>query len=145
MATHLEPADPNAWLESSKSTISDIEPQMEVFAVNQVVGALAARYDVTLWVDRAGSPDLVIQLIAMIYAAAYYRRQYSEDLADGTGLNWAQWLEQSVAGYITSLLNGTIILDEDVLDDSGLRLPAFYPTDMSSLDDPAKFTMMAEF
>jgi hypothetical protein len=81
----------------------------------------------------------------MLYAAAVYRRQYSEDLVDGTGLNWAQWLEKSVEGYITSLLDGTIILDEAVLDDSGLRLPAFYPTDLSSIDDPAKFTMMTSF
>jgi len=143
--SYLVPEDANSWLETTKLSVDIIEPQVEVVAVNQVIGRMAARYDVTLWVDRVGSPALVIQLTAMLYAAAIYRRQYSEDLVDGTGLNWAQWLEKSVEGYITSLLDGTIILDEDILDDSGLRLPAFYPTDMSSIDDPPKFTMMASF
>jgi hypothetical protein len=139
------PEDVNSWIETSKLSVDGVETQVEVIAVNQVIGRLAARYDTSLWVNRASSPSLAIQLTAMLYAAAVYRRQYSEDLVDGTGLNWAQWLEKSVEGYITSLLDGTIILDEAVLDDSGLRLPAFYPTDLSSIDDPAKFTMMTSF
>ena len=144
---YLVPEDVNSWLETSKLSIdtSNIETQVETFAVNQVVGKLASRYDTVLWVNRAGTPALVIQLTAMLYAAAVYRRQYSEDLVDGEGLNWAQWLEKSVEGYLTSLLDGTIIIDGSILDDSGLRLPAFYPTDLSSIDDPAKFTMMASF
>jgi hypothetical protein len=143
--SYLVPGDVDSWLESSKLSVPSIEPPVEVFAVNQVIGRLAARYDTSLWVDRASTPALPVQLIAMLYAAAAYRRQYGEDLVDGTGLNWAQWLEKSVEGYITSLLDGTIIIDQDVLDDSGLRLPAFYPNDMSSVCDPAKFTMMLSF
>lgn len=143
---HVGVEDVNTWLEPSKLSVSEIEPGLDVYATGLIVGALVARFDTTTWVDETTTPSLVKQLISMLYAAAFYRREYSEDLVDGTGLNWAQWLEQSAGGYVSQIVAGVIdIIGLPDGTDEGLALPAFYPTDESSIDDPAKFSMCMRF
>lgn len=135
----------DSWLENSKFTVDSIDPNRELVCAQKVIGRLRGSYDTSTWVDESTSPPLVIQLVAMLYAAAHYRYHYSEDLEEGVGLNWAEWLEGSAEAYIASLLDGSIILEEGELTDTGLLRPAFYPNDESSIDDPAKFRMMMEF
>lgn len=143
---HVGVDDVNTWLEASKLSVSEIEPGLDVYATGLIVGALISRFDTTTWVDEATTPSLVKQLIAMLYAAAFYRREYSEDLVDGTGLNWAQWLESSAGGYVSQIVSGVIdIIGLPGEVDAGLALPAFYPTDESSIDEPAFFAVSMDF
>lgn len=127
MAIYLDPADVNNWFEGSKLTLDQINVGIETVAATTIVGRLTNAYDTSSWVDESTTPALVIQLIAMHYAAAYYRRAYSEDLVDGVGLNWAEWLERSVEGYITMILDGAIDLEGET--ETGYGLPSFYPDD----------------
>jgi hypothetical protein len=139
----ISAADVNGWLEGSKLTATDpLVAGMESLATSRVLGRLAGQYDISGWTDEETTPDVVRQLIAMLYAAALYRKAYSEDLDDGVGLNWAQWLEQSVEGYLVMILEGVLDLEE--LGEAVLTspFPSFYPNDQAC---PPKFTMDASF
>lgn len=146
---HITPADVNYWLENTKLTVADpLDAGVEAFATSKVIGRLAGAFETTTWVDPSTTPQLVKQLIAMLYAAATYRKSYSEDLeGDGVGLNWAEWLEQSVEGYLNMVFTGEITLTDPEIDITGTNvgLPSFYPTDLSSVTEPPKFTMGAKF
>jgi hypothetical protein len=78
----------------------------------------------------------------MSYAAAAYRRQYSEDLGNDPG--YPVWLEASVEASLSQIVSGTL----DLLDDSAtinevgsVSSPSFYPNDAADETDPRAFSM----
>jgi hypothetical protein len=144
-------SDVNTWLEQTKLQLAeeDIKPGVDEVCRSRVFGRLATRYDTTTWTNRTTSPVLVVQLVAMLYAAETYREHYAEDLeGQGVGLNWAEWLETTVEGWLVDLTSGTVTLPdfEDVAtgDVSG---PVFYPNDTSTLmeESPIMFSVGMTF
>ena len=134
----------NGWLEPTKLTVVSVDSALDSFAKEHVFGVLAARYDTSSWLDTASAPDLVIQLVAMRYAATYYRRQYSEDLTDDPA--YPVWLEATVQSILDQIAAGTLdLLDAIPTEISGITSPGFYPNDAADTDDPRKFTMAMEF
>jgi len=142
---YLEANDVQAWLEQTKLTVHEpLDAAMESLHSQRVLGVLATRYDVTLWTDGASTPALVVQLIAMLYAASFYRRQYSEDL--GNDPAWPVWLEKTAGDTLALIQSGGInIIDVIVEVDTGLQQPAFYPNDLADETDPRSFTMSVTF
>ena len=142
MPMHISVADVQTWLEPVKSNIDSIDPTMEQHISGLVLGRLLDSFSHSLlplsaWVDEASTPLLVRQAIAMLYAAWYYDRQYSEVAAKegaGFGTAYGALLRQSVEQLIAGLISGAILLQEE--QPSGpTTVPLFYPDDVSSTDD----------
>jgi hypothetical protein len=142
--SYLDAPDVNSWLEGTKLTLppaSTLDPGIETLVAGVVLGALGAKYDTTSWINKATTPPLVTSLIAMRYAAAIYRRQYSEDLTNVDN-HWAKWLEMTAEATAASIVDGPIdIPGVDPGEQGSLGNPLFWPNDASSVDDPAKFSM----
>ncbi len=145
MASFLAPDDVQHWLENTKLSVSSVDGGLESLALGKVFGVLRPKYDVSTWTTTALTPALVVQLVAMLVAASTYRRQYSEDLTETPA--WPVWLETTVENTLRDILNGSVELDATAVavTDTGLSDPTFWPTDASSEDDPAKFSMAQEF
>jgi hypothetical protein len=142
MMSWLDESDVQTWLEGTKLPVEYIEPGIETQCKDRIFGVLAARYNTAVWTSRTSSPALVVQLVAMSYAAVLYRRQYSEDL--DTTPAWPQWLESSVTNSLSSIMSGDMDLLDSAAKDNEInnpQHPVFYPTDASDLDDPRAFTM----
>ncbi len=103
-------AEVQAWLEKTKLTIPQFDPQLEITASNVAIGTLADVYDVVGWVDEGSTPELVRNVIAMFIAAWTYNRQYSEEAPDGSG--YAQWLEAKAYALLAAIKAGEIDLAE---------------------------------
>ena len=107
---HVSLAAVQGWLERTKLTIPQYDPQLESTAANIAIGTLADVYDVTLWIDEASTPALVRDVIAMLVAAWTYNRAYSEEDPDGSG--YAMWLEAKAMALLAGIKDGTIDLAE---------------------------------
>jgi hypothetical protein len=128
---YLDSDDVQPWLETTKLTIGSIEAALESTFINTVFGRVSARYTTTTWNDEASTPGLVIQVVAMLYAAAFYRRQYSEDLEGDPA--WPVWLEKTANTTLMQIVDGTI------------DLPVVIDPGVAGLCDPAAFSMSAKF
>jgi hypothetical protein len=124
-----------AWVESSKLAIASLDtnllPQIEL----QVLSRLATQYDVSTWSNEATTPKMVRSVIAMLYVAWYYDRQYSEDQEAGN--DYAAMLRAQAESLTVGLLDGSVEPDPDnpsATDEPGG--PSFYPTDASSALEP---------
>lgn len=139
MATYLDTSAVQEWLEETKLTVDVIEVGLDSLSKSKVFGVLSARYDVSQWTTIAASPSLVVQLVAMSYAAGFYRRQYSEDLDSNPA--WPVWLEQTVQNTLNQIIDGSLDLLDTTTETTSPSQPVFYPNDASSVDDPAAFSM----
>lgn len=149
MAYLTEPLVQN-WLEQTKLDVVSVEPQLELTAKSVVLGRLKDVYDTSSWLDTASTPELVVQVMAMYYAAWFYRRQYSED-TDQTP-NYADWLEGLADSLLASIVDGSVDLPGfpplEGTDANGS--PDFYPKDNNYDDtgvrvDDAVFSMGMKF
>jgi len=144
----IEVRDAQAWAEKTKLNITQLDSglseQMEV----QVLARLTVAYpeDVGTWTSPATTPDIVKTIIAMLYVAWFYDRQYSEEQE---ALNdYAVLLRGQAEGLITGILDGSIAIPNVV--PTPLEDPGYYPNDVSSALSPtlrdrslgdAKFSM----
>jgi hypothetical protein len=149
MVAHISVAEAQAWAEGTKLTISSLDQELEAHLAEETIRRLDSAFDVTLWVDAAGTPKLVRTIISKLYVAWLYDRTYSEDIEQGN--NYADRLKINAEILMTGLLDGTIELP-GLPDVAGS--PVFYPTDASSamqptFDDPslgpAAFSMGMRF
>lgn len=145
-------AEANAWLESTKLSLPNIETSLESQIGSQVLARLASTYDTSSWTDTNSTPVLVRSIIAMYYAAMIYDRAYTDD--NDTTNNWAQILRNLADQNIAGLLSGAITLVEQPDDNSDVSTPVFFPNDLSSSqcpteenpsDGPAAFMMGTVF
>lgn len=128
-------AEAQQWLEATKLTIATLDSELELTAERQVFGQLATQYAVSGWVDNATTPALVREVVAMYYAAWYYRRQYSED--SETEAWYSNWLEGEADELLQSIASGTTILPEVPVPLNDASIPSFYPDDASTaINDP---------
>lgn len=133
------------WLEDTKLTVPfPLEEGLESLHVQRVLGVLAIRYNVSTWLTATTTPVLVSKLVAMLYAATLYRRQYSEDL--GNNPAWPVWLEKTAMETLALIVSGAIDLIDVIVEvDTGLLSPIFYPNDAADVDDPRSFAMATKF
>lgn len=119
-----------AWLESTKLTLSSFDAELEDIASTLVVGTLAEVYDTTTWTNDTNTPDLVTKVIAMLVAAWTYNRAYSED--DPNGNAYAKWLEDKAYALLAGIKDGSIDLSEVAGFAASSDQPSFWPDDTTA-------------
>jgi len=145
---HITVAEANAWLESTKLNLTNIDTAVEGHASENIISRLASVFDTSTWINETTTPKLVRTLISMYHVSYIYDRAYADD-GENTS-NYAFILRRQADLIIGGLLNGTIVLEEvpDVITD--LMDPVFFPNDLSSAneassdfpsDGPPMFTM----
>jgi hypothetical protein len=137
--------DAQAWAEPTKLQITVLDPQLLGQVETQVLTRLDGQLDISTWVDPTTTPAIVKSVLAMLYVAWFYDRQYSEEQE---ALNaYAILLRGQAESLLVGILDGSIAMDPTTESPSDLT---FYPTDSSSamaptLDDmslgDAKFSM----
>lgn len=129
-------ADVQAWLETTKLTITTIDPALDLQVETQILAQLEAGFNVTAWTNSGTTPEIIRTIMAMEYASLLYDKQYSED-SDQTN-PWAARLDLMANDLLQGTLTGSVTVDGyiAVSDHSG---PDFYPTDSSSIPDPNFF------
>ena len=147
----IELSDAQAWVEKTKLTFAELDPDLLQQVESQVIARLSGQFETVTWVDAATTPKMVKSVIAMLYVAWYYDRSYSEDQEQGN--DYAALLRASAEALMTGILDGSVDLPE-VPGSPEPGGPSFYPTDASSalsptLEDPslgpAAFSMGAKF
>ena len=155
---HIQVADVQTWLDSVKAQITSIDPTMEQHISGYTLGRLLDTFDdptfgVPTWVDYNSTPLLVRQCIAMLFAAWFYDRQYSEVASQGlthtvvatshngsttipivAGTPYGLLLRTSAETLLEGIISGSILLQE-IQPNAPAVLPEFYPTDASSTSD----------
>jgi hypothetical protein len=101
----------------------------------EVLGRLSETYGdpsfgTPTWIDQNSTPELVRQVISMIYAGWFYDRQYSEVLAT-QGNSYGLVLRTSAETILAGIISSSIQLVE-LLPNLPTTAPVFYPTDNSS-------------
>lgn len=123
----------NAWVEKTKLTLDALDANLLTQIENQVLARLGVAFDSTVtstWLDAVTTPKMVRSVIAMLFMAWHYDRNYSEDQEQ---LNdYAVLLRGSAEALITGILDGSVILEELPPGGTEPGGPAFYPTDASS-------------
>lgn len=131
---HITLAEAQAWLEETKLTLSVLDQELESAISLEVLSRLAIVFDITKWTSTTVTPNLVRKIIAMMYAAAFYNRQYSEE--EGTN-EYANQLRQYAMNLVKGILEGSVIItDDDPTTPKDFGSPIFYPTDGSSHREP---------
>jgi hypothetical protein len=133
MSLHITVENAQAWLETTKLPLGDIDDELEDSVATQILSRVAQAYDTSGWLDSTTTPKLVRKLIAMQYVVWVYRRQYSED--GGTN-EYADMLQAAIDSLLTGI-TGYIVPLVDVPPTTGDGTgPVFYPTDLSSALTP---------
>jgi hypothetical protein len=125
-------ADAQAWAESTKLTLTPLDAALLSQVETQVVSQLDNALDVTTWVNDVTTPEIVKTIIAMLYVAWLYDRQYSEDQEQGN--DYAALLRAQAAALLAGLIDGSIIIPGNEVENVGA--PEFFPTDTSSAMEP---------
>lgn len=150
MANRITAAEAQGWGEKTKLNLSTLDTNLCVQIEEEVLSRIGSVYDTSTWIDPNSTPRLVRVIIAKLYVAWVYDRQYSENQTDGN--DYAAMLRQNAEMLITGILDGTITIP--TITPSGTQDPIFYPNDASSAqsptaDDPslgpAKFSMGKTF
>lgn len=148
MASHVSVSEVQAWLETTKLTLTVLDTEMEAHIASITLGQLMIAYPVQAptWIDSTTTPKIVRSIIAMRYAGWFYDRQYSETPDSNT---YADRLRASADALVAGLVAGSV----DIIEVPGLPVmsePEFFPTDVSSAnlasdmypsDGPPAFTM----
>src|SRR5688500_5596975 len=90
---HFTLNEANAWLESTKLSLSALDASLASQAALQVLPRLADTYDTSTWTGDNNTPPLIRSVIAMYYVSWIYDRTYSDNTDDTTS-NYAFLLRQ---------------------------------------------------
>jgi hypothetical protein len=136
VTAHITATQVQTWLETTKLTISSIEPGLEAQVAGEALGRLTQTYSefVPLWVDASTTPEVVQQAIAMIYAGWLYDRAYSEVMAQLPGTSYGVTLRKWGNSLLADIIKGTVSIAE-IEPNQPAVAPVFYPTDASSTID----------
>jgi hypothetical protein len=130
---HITVQQAQAWASQPKLTLGSLDTDLETQLAAQVLGRVAMAYDVSGWSNEANTPELVQQVIAMMYMAWYYRRVYSEDEPNSN--EYATLLMAMAEDLLSAIIAGQVLLPEDPLGTTQGEA-VFYPTDASSAQTP---------
>lgn len=105
--SYLDTDRVQAFLQHTKFNIGGVEEEYESVATI-VIGKVTQRYDTSVWLDEDTTPDLILNLMAMLAAAMYLRKVASEE--DGL-TSYADSLESRVDAICEAIVNGTLVID----------------------------------
>jgi hypothetical protein len=136
VVAHIVTSDVQTWLESTKLSISTIEPNLEATVSAEVLGRLTETYSqfVPLWVDSTSTPQIVKQIIAMYYASWIFDRAYSEVVTNESQVSYGATLRGWATALMASVITGSVAIAE-IEPNQPAVAPIFYPTDASSTWD----------
>jgi hypothetical protein len=128
-------ADAQAWAESTKLPFGSLDGNLLAQVEEQVITKIRScgvdEVIVATWTNDTTTPLLVKSIIAMLYVAWYYDRQYSEEQTEGN--DYAAMLREHAKMLLQGICDGTIELP-GVPGVAGE--PAFFPDDASSAQQP---------
>lgn len=135
-SAHITTSQVQAWLETTKCTISAIDPNLEAEVSGEVLGRLTQTYNefVPAWVDSTTTPAIVQKVIAMMYAGWFYDRQYAEVISQEPGQSYGLTLRTWAAQLLADIIRGIVAIEE-IEPNQPAVAPVFYPTDVSSTWD----------
>jgi hypothetical protein len=137
--SHITVANAQAWTEKTKLDLgATLDGELEDQLSLQVLAKVAGTVDTSTWVDQSTTPRIIKSVIAMLYAATWYRRTYSEESDTPT---YADILQGMAENLLEGILAGTVDIVEITTDDT-ISEAQSYPTDTSSalsptVDDPS--------
>jgi hypothetical protein len=123
-----------AWAEDTKLHFDNLDPSLLAQVSSQVKSRISSTLDVSGWIDNTNTPDLVRNIIAMQYVSWYYSRTYSEDASSSN--DYALRLLAMAEELLTGIISGIITLPEVPVSSVPTDRPTFYPTDLSSAQEP---------
>lgn len=128
-------ADAQAWAEKTKLPFSsldiDLLGQVEEQTIIKLQSCGIETTTIATWTNSTNTPLFVKSIIAMLYVAWIYDRQYSEEQSGGN--DYAAMLREHAKMLLQGICDGTIELP-GVPSTAGE--PAFFPTDESSAQQP---------
>lgn len=130
----------NAWLASTKYTITSVDPELERGVIDFGFAKLGERYATSDWVDEATTPSLVLSALSMVYASWFLQRQISDD--EMSDQDYPIRLERRAWDLLCGIANGSIEIpgvDPDPTLTAN-HTALFFPTDRSTelaLYDPS--------
>jgi hypothetical protein len=127
MAVIVQLSEVQQWLEGTKLTLGALDADLTDTAQVQVLSALQAIFDTSLWIGPTETPALVRKIISLYIAGWTYARQYSEATAENKNV-YASWLCQRADVLLAGLVAGTLTLAEDP-DAGASNEPSFWPND----------------
>ena len=156
MAAHITTSQVQTWLESTKLTVTTLDPGLEAQVSGEVLGRLTETYAsfVSSWVDSTTTPTIVQQVMAMMYAGWFYERAYAEIATDTATRSYGETLKRWAMTLLTDIIRGAVAIAE-IEPNQPAVAPVYYPNDVSSTWDavrantvcsdqslgPAKFTV----
>ncbi len=146
MAQLINVDDVQSWFTEDRLLLdADDLLAEETDVSNEVKSTVASRYDTSIWVSRATTPTLIRSVISARVAAIRYRKTYADQMDEER--NYADWLDDWFKMTLEGIVSGQIqLLDAGDLDTALASAGAkFFPTDVSSATEPAKFSMGKTF
>jgi len=129
----------NNWLDEVKLAFPNAEDAEEESASADAIirGALADVFpdNINLWTNETplvppqeAVPELIREVAAMLMAAFFYQKKYSEE--SNRSFNYGVQLEQRAMRILKGLRDGTIVLgDIDIINSLGLLEADYLPND----------------
>jgi len=130
---NIDITDAQAWVEGTKLTLSSLDANLEPQVTSLIFAQLLGTFNTVAWVNPASTPRIVRTIIAMHYVAWLYDRAYSDDAEANA---YAALLRQYADANLAGLIAGTIELSELPDANAGISSPSFFPTDLSSSQEP---------
>lgn len=132
-------SDAQGWAESTKLNLSALDVSLLGQIETEVIARLNSIYTTTAWISPTTTPSVVKVIIAKMYVAWFYDRQYSENQDEGN--DYAAMLRANAEMLMSGLIDGTIGIPGETPTGAGSGA-SFYPNDASSalsptFDDPS--------
>lgn len=124
----ITPVEAQGWGERTKLDLSTLDTALCTQIEEEVLSRISSIYDTTTWLDQTSTPRLIRVIIAKMYVAWFYDRQYSENQDQGN--DYAKLLKDNAEMLITGIIDGTITIPGTTQDSNSL--PGYYPSDASS-------------
>ena len=133
---HITIAQVQSWFETTKLSVTSLDAGLEAQVSGEILGRLTETYAqfVPLWIDATTTPEVVQQVISMMYAGWVYDRQYSEVVSDQRAASYGLTLRTWATALLADIINGSVAIAE-IAPNQPAVAPEFYPTDTSSTWD----------
>jgi hypothetical protein len=124
------------WLESTKLAVTTLDAGLETQVAGQVLGRLTETYSAytPLWIDASTTPEVVQQVMAMMYAGWAFDRAYAEVVSETPGVSYGVTLRTWATTLLQDIITGAVAIAE-IEPNQPAVAPKFYPTDTSSTHD----------
>lgn len=107
MTAIITVANVNAWLDTKKASISSLDDELAAQLTTRVFGAVSSRYSTENWVSNAYTPQLILEVISMLYAGYHFHKVYSTDTEPGM---YGELLLRDANLLLDSIVNGNLSL-----------------------------------